>query len=158
MDFPRIDSALENCEAHLKSIDVPEPLLVELESYLVSAMTALIVAEYEQFIETLFSRRGDLCGDNHVANFVRSQIARKFRSPDLGKLNETLGWFGQDYRTNFSRANENTPEHAAWDNIMKARHAVVHRQGTINLTLRELRVSYALTKNVLDRLVLTLGL
>jgi len=157
MEFPRIDSALKTCEKHLASLNESnEALTVELESHLVAAMTVLIVSEYENFIESLFSERGDRCGDPHVANYVRSQLSRRFRSPDLRKVTDVLKSFGQDYRENFFKDVENTPEHAAWDNIMRARHAIVHRQGTMNLTFRELRESYERTKEVLKRLVQTL--
>lgn len=157
MDFPRIDSALKTCEEHLATLDLGGPITVELESHLVAAMTILIVSEYEDFIEASFVKRADRCGDGHVANYVRSQLARRFRSPDLGKVNDVLGYFGQDYRESFAGAVENTPEHAAWDNIMRARHAVVHKQGSLNLTFRELKQSYEQTRAVIDRLVQTLG-
>lgn len=157
MDFPRVESALRTCEIHLATLDLGQPSAVELESYLVSAMTVLIVSEYEDFIEGAFGKRAQRCGDPHVANYVQSQLVRRFRSPDLGKVNEILGYFGQDYRQTFSGAVENTAERAAWDNIMRARHAIVHKQGAINLTFRELKNSYEQTKTVIDRLVKTLG-
>jgi hypothetical protein len=159
MEFPRIDSALETCRRHLASLgEVEASVAVELESHLVAAMTLLIVSEYETFIEDAFGKRGDRCGDLHVANYVRSQLTQRFRSPDLGKVNKILGCFGEDYLQSFFKDIENTREHAAWDNIMRARHAIVHRQGVINLTFRELRDSYDRTKVVMERLVRALEL
>ena len=158
MEFPRIDSALETCRKHLASLkEADAAVAIELESYLVGSMTVLIVSEYETFIENAFGQRGDRCGDPHVANYVRSQLARRFRSPDLHKINEVLGFFGQDYREMFFRDVENTPEHAAWDNMIRARHAIVHRQGTMNLTFRELQDSYDRSKAVIAKLLQTLG-
>lgn len=157
MDFPRIDSALETCRRHLDSLNETDTALAaELENHLVAAMTVLIVSEYEVFIEELFGKRGDRCGDTPVARYVRSQLARRFRSPDLAKVNDILRCFGQDYLSGFFTDLENTPEHAAWDNLLRARHSVVHRQGTVNLTFRELSQSYQRTKAVLERLVQTL--
>ena len=159
MDFPRIDSALETCQRHLAALnETDEALAVELESHIVSALVVLIVSEYEVFIEDAFGKRSDQCGDPHVANYVRSQLAKRFRSPDLSKVTNVLKSFGQDYRESFFTDVENTPEHAAWDNIIRARHAIVHRQGSMNLTFRELTKSYDHTKVVIDKLVLTLGL
>jgi len=153
MEFPRIDSALETCRRHLDSLNETDVgLAVELENHLVAAMTVLIVSECEVFIEELFGKRGDRCGDTPVARYVRSQLTRRFRSPDLGKVNEVLSWFGQDYRNEFFGNLENTPEHAAWDNLMRARHFIVHRQGAMNLTFRELSESYQRTTSVLERL------
>lgn len=157
MDFPRIDSAMETCSLHLTTLAGLNPaVLAELERHLVAALTVLIVSEYEAFIEDSFGRRADRCGDPHVARYVRSQMARRFRSPDLTKVNDVLLLFGRDYRDSFFQEIENTQEHLAWDNIMRARHSIVHGQGAMNLTLRELRVSYARTRTVLERLVATL--
>ena len=154
MDFPRIDSALDTCRRHLASLtETDAGLAAELESHLVAAMTVLIVSEYEVFIEELFGKRGDRCRDSPVARYVRSQLARRFRSPDLGKVNDVLDCFGREYRDRFFVDLENTADHAAWDNLMRARHSVVHRQGTMNLTLRELSESYPRTRAVLERLV-----
>ena len=158
MDFPRIDSALEACRIHLKVLnETDEALAVEVETHIVSALVVLIVSEYEVFIEDAFGKRSDQCGDTHVANYVHSQLAKRFRSPDLSKVNDVLKSFGQDYRKSFFTDVENTPEHAAWDNIMRARHAIVHRQGSMNLTFLELTKSYDQTKIVIDKLVRTLG-
>jgi hypothetical protein len=159
MELRRIDSALRTCEEHLASLnESQEALRVEVETHLVAAMTLLIVSEYEIFIESSFSQRAGRCGDSYVANYVRSQLSKRFRSPDLWKVNEALSCFGRDYRDGFFKDLENTPEHAAWDNIMRARHAIVHRQGAMNLTFRELKESYGRTKVILRRLVQTLGM
>lgn len=52
---------------------------------------------------------------------------------------------------------ENSPEHAAWDSLMKARHAVVHKKGNLNLTFRELSQKYPLTKQVIANVEAVLG-
>jgi hypothetical protein len=156
--FPRIDSALASCEQHLASLDSANPITIEIESGLVSYLVLVIVSEYEQFIETVFVQRANMVGDMHLSNYVRKQLSRKFRSPDLGKINETLGAFGQDYRDAFWSKIENTKPHASWDNIMKARHAVVHKEGTLNLTFRELKESYSETRTIITELIKTLGL
>ena len=119
-------------------------------------MTLLIVSEYEGFIEELFGKRGDRCGDIHVARYVRSQLKRRFRSPDLAKVNDVLSCFGDGYRRDFFTDLENTPEHSAWDNLIQARHNIVHGGGNSSLTFRELTESYQRTKSIPDRLVQTL--
>ena len=52
---------------------------------------------------------------------------------------------------------ENSPEHAAWDSLMKARYAVVHKKGSLNLTFGELIQKYPLTKRVITRVETVLG-
>jgi len=52
---------------------------------------------------------------------------------------------------------ENSPEHAAWDSLMKARHAVVHKQGSLNLTFGELCQKYPLTKSIISKVENVLG-
>lgn len=117
----------------------------------------LIVSEYEEYLESLFVRRAERCGDGHVSNFVKNSLSHKFRSPDLGKINETLKRFDESYREGFTQEIENSQNHAAWDSILKARHAVVHKQGQLNLTFRELKEKYILTKEIIKSVESVLG-
>ena len=93
-----------------------------------------------------------------MARYVRSTFAHKFRSPDLSKITETLGCFGDDYRQSFSANIIDTKYHAAWDNIIRARHAIVHKSGVLNITFDELVSSYPKTKTVISALNSALGL
>lgn len=157
MPYQRIEFAIKLCVDHVREIDSDSPDLPELESYLVAGLVLLIVSEYEELIEDIFTKRAEQCGDAEVVNYVRSMITQKFRSPDLSKITETLGRFGGNYKDLFSNSVLNTEAHAAWDNIMKARHAVVHKKSILNLTLRELQNSYPKTKTVIANLKQTLG-
>ena len=84
-------------------------------------------------------------------------LSQKFRSPDIKKINETLNTFDSSYKQSFLGAVENSPEHAAWDSLLRARHAVVHKKGNLNLTLRELKEKYPLTKQIISSVEATLG-
>jgi hypothetical protein len=156
MPFLKIDSALSTCKSHLDSLDSTDPSRAEIEAHMVSALVVLIVSEYEELIERMFAERADRSGDKRLAQYVRATIAKGFRSPDLSKITKTLGQFGADYKESFSNVILDTEQHAAWDNIMKARHAVVHKSGTLNITLAELLLTYPRTKVVLAELKKTL--
>ncbi len=158
MDFPRIEQALKISDEHLSSLTVSDATKAEIESYFVSALTLLIISEYEQLIESIFGQRADLCSDPYACSFIKVSLVRRFRSPDLEKLTKALGHFGNDYRDNFSSKVINTDLHAAWDNIMRARQAIVHKSGTLNLTFSELTNSYKKTKEVLEALRTSMGL
>ncbi len=157
MPYARIESALGICKSHVDSIDNADPNKVEIEAYVVSGLILLVVSEYETLIESIFIARADRCGDVHVANYIRTAVARRFRSPDLNKITDFLGQFGNDYKQSFSDKILNTDAHAAWDNILRARHAVVHKSGTLNITLTELLATYPKTKMVISELKSTLG-
>jgi len=157
MPFSKIESAFNTCKSHLDSLGIADPSTAEIEAHIVSALLVLIVSEYEELIEKMFVERAGRSGDMHLAQYVRRTIARKFRSPDLTKITETLGQFGEDYRLHFSDIILNTENHAAWDNIMRGRHAVVHKSGSLNITFRELLSTYPKTKEVLSALRGTLG-
>jgi len=156
MPYSRIETALTICSEHVTQLDSDSPHLPELETYLVAALVLVIVSEYEELIEKLFVRRAERCGDIAVAHFVRETMGQKFRSPDLGKITETLSKFGGAYKELFSASVLNTEAHAAWDNIMRARHAVVHKRSNLNITLRELQQSYMKTKDIISSLETTL--
>ncbi|PKG67304.1 hypothetical protein CXF56_03485 [Psychrobacter sp. Choline-02u-13] len=148
MLYQRIENALKLCGEHIASFDSSEARYREVETYLVAGLVLLIVSEYEDHLESVFVKRAEQCGDLHAINYIKKTLSQKFRSPDLGKINETLNRFDNSYKTLFFKDIENSPEHAAWDSLLKARHAVVHKKGTLNLTFRELQTNYLLTKKI----------
>jgi hypothetical protein len=152
MPFERIESALSVCEKHIKTLAEEEISNKEVQTYLVSGIILLIVSEYEEHLEKLFVKRADMCGDTYVSNYVKCMLHQKFRSPDLSKINETLNRFGDEFKKSFFKEIENSAEHAAWDSLMKARHAIVHKKGQLNMTYHELGKAYPLTKNIIKRL------
>ncbi len=155
--YQRIDNAIEICRQHVSQLDPTNLKDKELETYLVSGLVVLIVSEYEEYLESVFSKRADICGDYHAANYIKKTLSQKFRSPDLSKINETLSRFDNTYKDSFLHTIENSPEHAAWDSLMKARHAVVHKKGSLNLTFRELSQKYILTKSIISHVERVLG-
>lgn len=155
--YQRIDNAIETCRQHVSGLDPTNIKNKELETYLVAGLVVLIVSEYEDYLESVFSKRADLCGDEHAANYIKKTLSQKFRSPDLSKINETLNRFDGTYKVSFLDNIENSPEHAAWDSLMKARHAVVHKQGSLNLTFGELCQKYPLTKSIISKVENVLG-
>ena len=147
--FETIDLQIKESQKEIefiieKGIDAEKIKLQYLRSFVL-----LIVSEYENLLEKIFIHRASLCNDEHVINYVKFQIEKKFRSPDLSKINQTLGFFDNTVKTSFLNTINNTPIHAAWDNIMKARHFIVHKQGSLNITFEELLQSYEETKKVL---------
>jgi hypothetical protein len=154
----RIDLAITTCEQHIKGLDPEKTLNNEIEIYLVSGLVLLIVSEYEVHLESLFIRRADMCGDSHASSYIRNSLCNFFRSPDLGKINETLKRFDESYRKIFWGKIENSPHKAAWDSLMIARHAIVHKKSTLSLTFRELKENYTLTKEVILNVERALGL
>lgn len=157
MPHYRIESAMSACEKHIAELDPSDIQHKEVEMYIVAGLVTLIVSEYEVYLEKLFIKRAELCGDQVVSNYIKSVISQKFRSPDLGKINETLKKFDSTYNDSFRKEIENSIHHAAWDSVMKARHAIVHKQGQLNLTFRELKEKYLLTKQVLEQVQAVLG-
>lgn len=157
MHFQRIENALAICSEHVSSLEPTNIKDKELEIFLVAGLIVLIVSEYEDYLESLFSRRAEMCGDDHAASYIKKNLSQKFRSPDISKITETLNQFDATYRTSFLVNIQNSPEHAAWDSLMKARHAVVHKKGNLNLTFGELKLKYPLTKKVIANVATVLG-
>jgi hypothetical protein len=155
--YQKIENAISTCRDHVANFDPTDVKDKELESYLVAGLVVLIVSEYEEHLESIFSKRAEICGDMYVANYIKNALSRHFRSPDLSKINSTLQRFDNTYNNAFRGAVENSAEHAAWDSILKARHAVVHKKGSLNLTFDELCQKYFLTKVVIQNLETVLG-
>ncbi len=158
MFYERIENAINICSVHVTHLDPTNIKDKELETYLVAGLVVLIVSEYEEYLESVFVRRAEQCGDEHATNYIKKTLSQKFRSPDLSKINETLNRFDSSCKNTFHGQIINSPEHAAWDSLLKARHAVVHKKGNLNLTLGELKTNYPLTKKVIDCVEVSLGL
>lgn len=158
MLFERIENAIALCEEHIKQLDPTDIKDKELETYIVSGLVVLVVSEYEEYLEGLFAIRADMCGDNQVSNYIKKTLSQHFRSPDLSKITETLNKFNAQYKTDFKNIINDTPQHAAWDSILRARHAIVHKKGNLNLTFRELKINYPLTKEVISQVKTVLGI
>jgi hypothetical protein len=157
MIHQRIENALTTCQKHVKDLDPTDVNHMEMQTYLVAGLVVLIVSEYEEYLEELFIKRAEMCGDLHATNFIRATLSQKFRSPDLSKINETLNRFDASCKKSFLGTIENSPAHAAWDSIMKARHAVVHKKGNLNLTFQELISNYQLTKDIIHNVEASLA-
>jgi hypothetical protein len=157
MYYLRIESALSICERHVKTLDPTDMADKELETYLVAGLVVLIVSEYEEYLESLFNKRAEICGDPFACNYIKLTLSQSFRSPDLQKIHQTLKKFDESYFACFKQEIENSPNHAAWDSLMKARHAVVHKKGQLNLTFHELKTNYPLTKDVIRNVESVLG-
>jgi hypothetical protein len=87
--FAKIERAIE---VGCKFIDAnsDKENLEEIEFYVVSGIVVMVVSEYEQILEDLFTKRVLRTGDAEVCNYVRSAVARYFRSPDLSKIRDIL--------------------------------------------------------------------
>lgn len=157
MFYQRIENAISICDGHIQGLDPTNMQDKEVETFLVAGLILLIVSEYEEHLESVFVKRAELCGDLHATNYIKKTLSQKFRSPDLSKINETLSRFDTTYKTSFLSEVENSPNHAAWDSLLKARHAIVHKKGNLNLTFLELKNNYPLTKKVIENVELTLG-
>jgi len=116
------------------------------------SLVLLIVSEYEVLIENVFISRASKCNDQILINYIKNQINKKFRSPDIRKINEILKAFDENFYVAFCNKINNTPSHTAWDNLLRARHSIVHKQGSLNLTYEEVVSSYQETKNILIEL------
>lgn len=153
MSYKRIEESLATFKDFFSVPGASFSISPELEYLIVSGMVLVIISEYESMIEDLFITRASLSIDPETENYITSAFSRKFRSPSITKITEHLGKFSAKYRKNFSDNVLDSENSAAWDNIMKARHEIVHGQGSINLTFKELIDSYPKTKSILACLV-----
>jgi len=145
------------CRKHLDKIPDSDLTKPEVESRLLAGLVLLIVSEYEVLIADLFKQRVAKCGDPHVCNYFGKSIGRRFW-PNLDNINEVLGMLGGDYRDRFRLTIQNTPERAAWDNIVAERHAVAHKSGPRQMTLGELISTFPGSWKVIEALQQALGL
>lgn len=165
MRLPHIDHAFELCATHRLSANaagLDAFQVKEVEHYLLRAMVMLIVSHYEQIVENLFVKRAEKCGDVEIHNLISALADRKFRSPDLGKIKDMLKMLSPSCRGTFhTQIDVNQPQaKAAWESLITARHAIVHKenQGSVTLTWSDLETAYEESQRVLQALANALGL
>ena len=150
--FASIDLQIKDSQKHINRLAKKGIETSAIKHQFLRSLILLIVSEYENIIEKIFILRASKCNDPDVLNYVKRQVEKKFRSPDLSKISGTLGAFSDSLKTNFQNKTNNLPMHSAWDNVMRARHYIVHRQGSLNITYDELLVTYPETKKIIKEL------
>ncbi|TGN18848.1 HEPN domain-containing protein [Leptospira idonii] len=153
MDLRTLDARFADCEILISNV-INKSL--DSESYKHEICRSLVletISNYETIIEDIFVERANKTNDRHIINYVKNQVSKKFRSPDLSKITEILSQFDPDLKKEFLTKVANSPIHSAWDNLMKARHSIVHKQGNLQLTYDELKRTYPDTKTVLEELI-----
>jgi hypothetical protein len=165
MTFPPIENAINSWKsrrAKIAALGFNATHLAEIENEVLRSIVLLMMSEYEEYIEKLFVKRAAKTNDQHIHNFFVKHMDRKFRNPNLGKINEMLGQMGGNYRQTFQdRVEVNNPLlKASWDSVLTARHAIVHKEnaGIINLSWQDLENAVTNTALVLDALADTLQL
>ncbi len=153
MRLPVVDNALAAATKFFADKQVQSAPGVDYAKHLVTqGLVVLTVSEFEQHIEQTFKKRAQLCGDIAVANFVEKMLHETLRSPDLSKILSVLGKFEDSRRVTMKSKVENNAVHVAWDNIMKARHAAVHKKSVFQMTLEEFVTTMPTAEKVLDAL------
>src|SRR6266542_568090 len=159
MNFLPIESAINSWKARraeIAGLGFNATHLAEIENHVLRSTVLLMVSEYEEYIEKLFIKRAARTNDQHIHNFFVKHMDRKFRNPNLGKINEMLGQMGGTYRQAFQdRVEVNNPHvKASWDSILTARHAIAHKEnaGVINLSWQDLENAVTNTRLVLEAL------
>lgn len=121
------------------------------EFLVTSGMIMAIVSEIEVHFEKSFCELAVRTGNKDFEGFVRKFVAKKFRSPDLSKIKEFCLAFDRRRHNAFWDEVEDTPRKAAWDNLLIARHYIVHRdRQNFNMTLRELKATWPLISETVE--------
>ena len=155
MRFSRLDTAIALAKketAALAAIDS------RLQSFVVGYLVVDVVSEFEQRLEAMFVLRAKKLGDIPNANFVAKTLDRKFRSPDVGKINEALKGHDAAFLVAFEAKLAGTRWKTAMDNLMANRHCYVHKSGTPTMTIGDVEQAYNDAVLLFDALAYALGL
>jgi len=159
MASPRILGAIKSAIGSVGSLSAGDPVIAaELESFLVAFLSVTIVAEHETDIRSAFFERCERCGDADLTSMMKKSLQKRFWTPGVAKITDILGEFSDQARQAFKSAVHGTPSHAAWDNLLQARHDVVHGAQVPRLTLREIDDSYSKSLTVITEVRGALGL
>lgn len=146
MKLPRSDAALDTCQRHLADTGTEN---TEVEAILVNYLLGAFYAEFEQCVQTAVIARAKAGVDADVDRFVEHAARRLVRHVKISDLTGVLGILSPACRDFFADRVNDTPVHAAWDNIVQHRMDFAHASGSA-MTIGELRVSYERSREVLE--------
>src|SRR5437868_9274332 len=155
MRFIRLDTSIALAKKESARISALDPML---EAFIVGYLVVDIISEFEQRLEAMFALRAKKLGDAPNANFVGKMLDRKFRSPDVGKINEMLRNHDLAFLTTFDARLAGTRWKTAMDNLMTNRHCYVHKEGIPTMTLLEVEQAYNDAVLLFDALAHAIGL
>lgn len=147
MRLPAIDSAMEECREHLSTSGA---FGTAIEAFLTQYMLTLMCAHFEIHIEGLLRKRAAASQDAALESLVVSSVSAIFRSCKTSEIAGLLNRFGSDYKDQFQRLMEESPQAVTrFNNIITNRHKTAHDSGS-NITFDELIRSYDEGHIVLD--------
>lgn len=156
MRFSRIDSAITLAKKEAAALAAIDP---RLQSFVVGYLVVDIVSEFEVRLEAMFALRARKLGDVPNANFVAKMLDRKFRSPDVGKINGFLRDHDGAWLTTFASQLAATTWQNAMASLMLNRHYFVHKSGSgPTMSLQDVDDAYNEAVKLFDALAVTLGL
>src|SRR5439155_5387028 len=113
MNFLSIENAISSWnarKAQIAALGFNATQLAEIENHVLRSIVLLMMSEYEDYIEKLFVKRAAKTNDQHVHRFFIKHMDRKFRNPNLAKINDMLEQMGGTYRQTFrDRVEINSP-------------------------------------------------
>ena len=155
MRFSRLDTAIALAKKEAAALTA---LDARLQSFVVGYLIVDIISEFELRLEAMFALRAKKLGDVPNANFVGKMLDRKFRSPDVGKINEALRNHDAAFLNAFDTKLAGTRWKTGMDNLMTNRHCYVHKSGTPTMTLQDVEQAYNDAVLLFDALAHALGL
>jgi len=155
MTFSRLDTAIA-----LASKEAPTLVGIDarLQSFVAGYLIVDIISEFEQRLEAIFALRVKKLNDVPSSNFLCSLLDRKFRSPDMGKINTALRNHDASWLTAFDARLAGTQWKVAMDSLMQNRHYYVHKSGNATMSLPDVVQAYNEAVKLFDALAHVLGL
>lgn len=155
MQFSRLDTAIALAKKEATALTALDS---RLQSFIVGYLVVDIVSEFELRLEAMFAKRAEKLGDVPNANFVGKMLDRKFRSPDVGKINDALRSHDVAFLTAFNTKLKGTRWETGMNNLMTNRHCYVHKSGIPKMTLQDVEQAYNDAVVLFDALAHALGL
>jgi hypothetical protein len=156
MRFARIDTAIALAKKHSAAV---MGIDARLHAFIVGHLVVEVVSEFEQRLEAMFVLRARKLGDPPNTNFVSKMLDRRFRSPDVGKINAMLKDHDAAFLTGFANQLAKTKWDSAMSNLMINRHYYVHKEGAApTMSLHDVAEAYDEAVKLFDAMAHALGL
>ncbi|OHB20370.1 MAG: hypothetical protein A2854_01295 [Parcubacteria group bacterium RIFCSPHIGHO2_01_FULL_56_18] len=150
MNCPAAAALLQSIDSTIVDIDSVSGTNPLIDAYFAKFLAVYVCGIYEEAIENIvvdFVNRNT--ARQEIVTYMRKHLHKYFRNPNLEKLIELIGGFGNStWKTDLRQL---TSQGLALDSIVNNKNALAHGQMTTS-TLSEIKSYYAQSRLVIERM------
>lgn len=151
--FLKTQLLIDTCEMHLTESCCKG---TEIEYYLTQHILIVFCAEMQNEIYSAVEKKGKVTNRCEIESFLKAASSKILRSVQKTDISQFIGFFGQEVKDKFN-AEINDKSSTIYNNAVKKRHDVAHKQGS-QISFQELKEAVRAGAEILNAVYLSLDI